>query len=111
MRVSFNGTTYDVDADDEKLRNACADKATRMVAKLDDADVRDALTTLLGSTTLVAVKLGAIAGYHHAYSAAVDGDLIDALAYSVNRMVGLNYVPPERILVTKENEGGSQKVN
>jgi len=105
MRVSFDGETYDPDEDDERLRNACAAKARRVVSRMPDNELRPALEDLVGSASLLAVKAGAVAAIHHAYRAPVAYEIIDVLALSMNRMVGLLYTPPEQVIQGPQLEG------
>lgn len=110
MRVSFDGETYDPDRDDVALRDACLRKAERVVAMIKDEDLRSGLTIMLASTSHIAVKLGATAALHHAYSQPCDYEIVNTFAHVINKLVGLNYVLPEQVLSdpSKEIESGNE---
>lgn len=119
MRVSFDGKWYDVDTEEEALRAAIHARSLRVIEKsVDEAKnapgmysldyIRQALAALLDGTTLIAVKLGATAGMHHAYAQPVDYELVDTYAHVINRIVGLNYTPPEQV-ITQENDSGTKE--
>jgi hypothetical protein len=114
MRVSFDGNTYDPDADDEALRAACKERAARLTSHLvSAADLENALIDTLAGVQLIAVKLGAVAAMHHAYAAPVSHELVDVFAHTLNKLVGLNYVPPEQIQIENEQQqevGGEQQL-
>lgn len=109
MKVSFDGNWYDIDTEEEALRAAIHTRSLRVIEKsVDEAlnvpgaysmdYLRNALAALLDGTTLIAVKLGATAGMHHAYSQPVDHELVDTYAHVINRLVGLNYTPPDQVI-------------
>lgn len=107
MRVSFDGRTFDPDKEEQALRDAIEAKTERMIQRLEDDQLRPALHALFAGSTLIAVKLGAMAALHHAYSASADYKLVDTFAHVLNKLVGLNYVPPEQIVHTaQETDSG-----
>jgi hypothetical protein len=106
VRVTFDGKSYDPNDPGLALNDACLAKAQRDVRKLSDEQLRPALEAVLAGVSLIAVKLGATAALHHAYSVPVDHDIVDAFTHTINKLVGLNYVPPEKIATnTQENDG------
>lgn len=119
MKVSFDGKWYDINTEEEALRAAIHARSLRVIEKsVDEAlnvpggysmdYLRNALAALLDGTTLIAVKLGATAGLHHAYDAAVDYTLVDTYAHVINRLVGLNYTPPDKV-ITQEQDSGTKE--
>ena len=115
MKVSFNGKWYDPDTEEDRLRDAIGRRSDLLVHQLIEERVgqqppysmdrvRGALVELLNGATMIATKLGATAAMHHAYSQPVDHELVDVFAHSLNKLVGLNYVPPERVFATSIEE-------
>lgn len=107
MKVSFDGQWYDVDTEEDKLRLAIYVNAKRRVAQVPHGHRTDALIELFSSATLIAVKFGATAAMHHAYAQPVDYELVDTYAHVINRLVGLNYTPPDQVTTTEETDSGS----
>lgn len=98
MRLSFDGKTYDPDTEEDELRAAIGVRTRRLLRNMTQGEDAKALASLMDGATMIAVKLGAVAALHHAYSQSVDHELVDVFAHTLNRLVGLNYVPPEKQL-------------
>jgi len=109
MRVSFDGNTYDPDTDEDALRAACRARAERLTAQLTSAaDLENALIDTLAGVQLIAVKLGATAALHHAFAVSVDYEIVDVFTHAINKLVGLQYTPPDQTLVEQSQQEVSQ---
>lgn len=108
MKVSYDGDWYDVDTQEDELRAAIKRRVSRRVHTMYPRDLPGALTEQLAASTMIALKLGATAALHHAYEAAVDHQIVDVYAHVLNKLVGLNYLPPERV-ITEENASAESK--
>lgn len=109
MKVSFDGKWFDPDKEEAALREAIHQRSESLVRTVEADALAPALVSLLDGATMIAVKLGATAAMHHAYAQPVDHEIVDVFAHTSNKLVGLNYVPPERIVQPgEEKSSGNQ---